>query len=95
MTNDQLDILASKLADRLLIQPRWLRLKQAALYSSIGQKKLKQLAEAGDIAGYSDPNSKRGDWIFDRESLDSYRLKPITETNIKINKILAEIKDRY
>jgi len=53
---------------------RWLKLKEAALYSSIGRKRLVQLAENGKVTGFQDPDSGRGDWIFDRQSLDEYRL---------------------
>ena len=88
MTNTDLDILADKIAQRLLIQPRWLKLKQAAAYSGIGQKRLKSLATDGDIIGYSDQDSGRGDWIFDKESIDEYRMKPINETSIRFKKIL-------
>jgi hypothetical protein len=56
------------------ISPRWLKLKEAARYSAIGKDRLKQLAQAGEIVGFSDPDTKRGDWIFDRQSLDRYRL---------------------
>ena len=52
---------------------RWLKLKPAAKYASMGTQKLKQLAKDGEIIGFPDPDSKRGDWIFDRQSLDSYR----------------------
>lgn len=55
------------------IYPRWLKLKAACRYSAIGKDRLKQLALAGEIAGFSDPDSGRGDWIFDRHSLDKYR----------------------
>ena len=56
------------------ISPRWLKLKEAARYSAIGKNRLKKLAQGGEIVGFSDPDSKRGDWIFDRQSLDQYRL---------------------
>ena len=52
-------------------------------YSSIGRDRLKRLALTGEIIGYSDPDSKRGDWIFDRESLDQYRLNQIGHLEIK------------
>lgn len=91
MQYPELDILAAKIAEKILIQPRWLKLKQAALYSSIGQKRLKNLAEDDEIIGYPDPDSKRGDWIFDKNSLDTYRMKPVEETNLKFKKILDEI----
>ena len=60
--------------DKTHILPRWLKLKEACRYSAIGKDRLKKLALAGEIIGYSDPDSGRGDWIFDRESLDQYRL---------------------
>jgi len=91
LTNTDLDILADKLAERLLFQPRWLKIKQAAAYSGIGQKRLKVLAENGEIIGYSDQDSGRGDWIFDRTSLDDYRMRPVHETNSRFQKILDGI----
>lgn len=66
---------------------RWLKLMQASVYSAIGRHKLKELAKKGIIVGYPDPDSKRGDWIFDRESLDKYRLRQAPQ-NIE-EKILA------
>jgi hypothetical protein len=53
--------------------PRWLKLKDAAEYTSIGTKRLIMLAEEGQVRGFQDPDSRRGDWIFDRLSLDAYR----------------------
>lgn len=53
--------------------PRWLKLKEAAWYSKIGKQKLIKLANDGHIKGFQDPDSKRGDWVFDRYSLDYYR----------------------
>lgn len=91
MTEQDLDILAMKIAERLALQPRWLKLKQAAGYSNIGQKRLKTLADNGDIIGYPDPNSGRGDWIFDRESIDQYRMAPVEKINPKLQKILDSI----
>jgi hypothetical protein len=86
-----LDIIANKIAEKLLIQPRWLKLKQAAIYASINVKKLKMLAQEGEVIGYSDPDSKRGDWIFDKQSLDEYRLKPFLETNVRCKEIIDKI----
>jgi len=57
--------------------PRWLSLKQAAEYAHLGQKRLKELAREGLISGNPDPENGRGDWIFDRESLDAYRLSQL------------------
>ena len=55
------------------IIPRWMKLKTAALYSSIGIHRLKDLAESGTIKGFQDPDDGRGGWIFDRLSIDKYR----------------------
>ena len=52
---------------------RWMSLREAAYYSHIGQKRLIALAESGNVSGFRDPDSMRGDWIFDRNSLDAYR----------------------
>ncbi len=52
---------------------RWLKTKEAAAYSAFGQQKLKRLAREKKIVGFQDPTSKRGDWIFDRRSLDAFR----------------------
>lgn len=61
------------MGDFLSIQPRWLSLKQAAVYASIGRQRLKVLAREGVVAGGPDPDDGRGGWIFDRKSLDNYR----------------------
>lgn len=53
--------------------PRWIKLKDATQYGSIGKSRLVQLAVSGIIRGAQDPDSKRGDWIFDRLSIDAYR----------------------
>lgn len=92
MTNIELEIIAGKLADMLSVQPRWMKLKQAAAYSSIGEKRLKTLADDREIVGYPDPDSKRGDWIFDKISIDKYRMRPVHKTNIRVNKILDSIR---
>jgi hypothetical protein len=55
------------------VPPRWLRLKSAAEWSSIGQKRLVALAQSGDVVGFQDFDSGRSEWIFDRYSLDEYR----------------------
>lgn len=52
---------------------RWLTLREARTYSGIGIKRLKDLAREGKIKGCSDPDNGRGDWIFDRASIDAYR----------------------
>ncbi len=56
-----------------LINPRWLSLKEAARYACIGKARLIRLAKDNSIIGFPD-STDRGDWIFDRESIDRYRL---------------------
>jgi len=53
--------------------PSWMKLKTAAYYSGVGKERLKDLARDGHIKGFQDPDSRRGDWIFDKNSLDQYR----------------------
>lgn len=72
--------------------PRWLKLKVAAEYSAIGQKRLIELAESGNIRGFQDPDSKRGDWIFDRFSLDKYRDSQAAQTGNAGNKALEILR---
>lgn len=62
------------------ISPRWIKLIPATKYSSIGKDRLKALAKKGVIIGFSDPDNKRGDWLFDKESIDNYQLKKAPET---------------
>ncbi len=54
------------------LPPRWMKLKQAVKYSGIGRDRLKRLAKEGRVQGYKCPESGRGDWYFDRLSIDSY-----------------------
>ena len=70
------------------INPRWLKLKAAVQYSAIGKDRLKKLAQGGEIVGFSDPDSKRGDWIFDSQSLDQYRLNQANSLERKALAIL-------
>ncbi len=92
MTGSELDSLAKLLADRLSIQPRWLKLKQAASYSSIGQNRLVKLAQKGKVLGFQDTDSKRKDWVFDKNSIDDYRFKQ-SVSNLNYTKIALEIVD--
>jgi hypothetical protein len=59
--------------------PRWLRLAQAREYSGLSERRLKELAQGRVVVGFPDPDDRRGRvgegvWIFDRESLDAYRM---------------------
>jgi len=90
LTKNDIDILAAKIAERI-ITPRWMTLRQAAVYANIGQKRLKALADAGEIAGYQE-DTGRGDWIFDKESIDRFRSRPLAETSVRFNKILDRVE---
>jgi hypothetical protein len=68
-------------ANQKEIWPRWLKLKSAAKYSAIGQKRLVQLAKDGVIVGFSDPDHGNHHWIFDRHSIDAYREAQAAEAN--------------
>ena len=71
----EIEKMAKKIAAEIRpFSVRWMKLKFAATYIGINKDKLKRLAVCGEIVGYPDPDNGRGDWIFDRESLDSYRL---------------------
>jgi hypothetical protein len=63
--------------------PRWLSLKEACRYSHIGKERIKRLAAQGIIRGCPDPDNKRGDWIFDRCSIDSYRTAQMSKADAK------------
>ena len=65
------------------MEPRWLKLKDAAIYSSIGRHRLIALAKNREIRGFQDSGSGRQDWIFDRFSLDRYREGQITQQDTR------------
>ena len=88
LTHNDIEPLASLIANQVVIElssnVRWLKLKPAARYSAMGTQKLKRLAKDGEIIGFPDPDSKRGDWIFDKRSIDSYRETQNIELQEKI-----------
>lgn len=89
MTNSELDIIAAKIAEKILFQPRWLKLKPAALYSSIGQKELIKLVENKKVAGFQDSSLKTKPWIFDKTSIDNYRIQQANKFNNDNNEQFA------
>ena len=70
------------------IQVRYMTLKQASIYSGIGQKKLIELAQKGLIRGKRREDISRGDWSFDKESIDRYWHKPFLERELTAQRIL-------
>ena len=60
--------------------PRWLSLKLAAKYSNYGEKKLIELAQTTPpkIRGFRDPELGKNPWVFDKDSIDLYRLEQST-----------------
>ncbi len=64
-----------------IIQPRWLRLRDAVRYSGLGKMRLKELALSGEIIGGQDDGDRRGGgegtWVFDRQSIDRWRLRQL------------------
>lgn len=86
--------IAEIVADKIIIKqvsPRWLKLKDASNYSAIGQRKLKLLAQEGKIRGFQDTDSLRGDWIFDKLSLDEYRESQMGDEHQKAIEILNTV----
>ena len=67
----------------ILTTARWIKLKEATQYASIGKARLINLAVSGVIRGAQDPDSKRGDWIFDRYSIDAYREAQISQMDAR------------
>lgn len=90
MTEPELEILATMIAERMAT-PRWMKLSAAIKYSGYGRGKLIELAERKDIIGYQDPDSARGDWIFDKESIDGYRLSHFYAKKNKALSILSTL----
>jgi len=79
LTESELDILAAKIAKKVSLQPRWLKLKQAASYASIGQKEIVSLIKQKKIEGMQDQSLKTKPWIVDKYSIDRYRENQIKE----------------
>ena len=79
MTESDLNIIASKLAEQLVCQPRWIKLKVAALYSGISQRELIRLAQCRKIDGFQDLELKTKPWRFDRISIDKYRSQQLEQ----------------
>ena len=58
---------------------RWITLREAAVYSSIGETRLVGLAKNGEIRGFQDASLKTKPWIFDIYSIDTYREAQCTQ----------------
>ena len=91
MTDSEIDSLATKIAQRI-VSPRWLKLTAAIKYSGYGRAQLLNLVNKGLIKGYQDPDSKRGDWIFDKRSIDEYRLSHLASERYKVLSIINSLK---
>ena len=91
MDNLNLDVLAGKIAERI-VTPRWLKLKAAIQYSSYSRFQLLKLAEKKLIVGFQDPNSKRGDWRFDKQSIDEYMISHVVSERHKALSIIESLK---
>lgn len=85
------DTIATKIAKRI-VTPRWLKLTAAVQYSSYSRFQLLKLAKKGFITGYQDPDSERGDWIFDKQSIDEYRISHVVSERHKAMSIIDSLK---
>jgi len=72
MTEQDLDILAAKIASKLSVIPRWMTLGQATRYSNIGKARLVALVKKGQIRGFQDQSLKTKPWRFDMKSIDAH-----------------------
>lgn len=89
---EQIETLATLIAQELapmLQERKWIPLADAVHAYHIGEHRLKLLAKTGIIKGFKDPDSKRNDWIFQRESLDNYRLRQANQIPSIDEKLLA------
>lgn len=77
-----------------MVPVRYMSLKQAVVYSGIGQKQLISLAQQGKIKGRKVMRVKRADWSFDKESIDAYWHSPFTEAPAQAKSVLDRIKRR-
>ena len=79
------------LSERILT-PRWLKLKYAIHYSGYSRAQLLKLAEKKLIIGFQDPNSKRGDWRFDKQSIDEYMISHVVNERHKALSIIESLR---
>ena len=92
LTPKQTEKIARQIVNEISsLSVRWMKLRFAAKYIGINKDRLIKLAKDGEVIGYPDPDNKRGDWIFDRDSLDRYRLDQRKEFE---NKVL-ELSKRF
>lgn len=70
--------------------PRWLNIKNAICYSGLGRDRLKRLAESGEILGFQDLND-HNKWIFDRLSIDKYRMNQSKQIDLKVARLMGGI----
>lgn len=70
---------------------RWMTLKEAADYTSIGRNRLVVMARERRIKGFQDLDTKTNEWIFDRISLDAYREQQCISITIQ-DRVLAIAK---
>lgn len=72
------------------IPPRWLKKRAAAEYAGIGVRRLVALAQAGLVVGFKDKTTSRGDWVFDRYSLDRFRAEQYQSVSLDESFLMAE-----
>ncbi len=90
LNSEEISAIAHELSKLLIVERRWLKLTAASQYASIGKDRLKTLASEKKIIGYQEPDA-RGDWIFDKESIDNYRLSIVAKNKKKALSILNSL----
>ena len=71
------------------VQPRWMTLKQASVYSNIGKARLIDLARDRKISGFQDCGIKTRPWRFDQKSIDKYMESLIPDDTVEKNEKIA------
>jgi len=89
LTHSEIEILATKLAGMISVQPRWMKLKQAAGYSSMGKAALIRLIEEKKIKGFQDNTHKTRPWVIDKNSIDEFRSRQADLFNLNNDEKIA------
>ena len=90
MTDQDLEIIASKIVSRLM-SPRWMTLKQAVAYSNIGKARLIEMVKDKTIRGFQDKTIKTNAWRIDKQSIDSYMGSQVIDDNEDNNKFALDL----
>lgn len=69
-----------------------MKLSEATQSYKLCKARLIALAKNGTINGFQDPDNKRGDWIFEQESIQNYRQSQGYKIREKVLEIVRSLK---